>query len=75
MRQLRKQNRLIQYCTFTFATLLLATVAVVGQSDSGRISGVAKDQNGAIVPGATITARNVRTGEERTATSNEDGYY
>ncbi|HEY6046545.1 MAG TPA: TonB-dependent receptor, partial [Pyrinomonadaceae bacterium] len=57
------------------ATLLLAATAAFGQSDNGRISGFAKDQNGAIVPGATVTAKNVRTGEERTATSNEDGYY
>src|SRR6185369_9574963 len=60
---------------FAFAFLLMASLATFGQSESGRISGFAKDQNGAIVPGAAITAKNVRTGEQRTATSNEDGYY
>ena len=33
------------------------------------------DQNGAIVPGATVTARNDRTGEERSTTSTTEGTY
>jgi len=48
---------------------------VFGQSDSGRIAGQVTDQNGAIVPGATVTVKNERTGEERTATSSEDGTF
>src|SRR5437764_5208248 len=57
------------------ATLLLPALVVFGQTDAGRIVGIVKDQNGAIIPGATVAARNNRTGEERTATSNTDGYY
>jgi hypothetical protein len=60
---------------FALLVLLAASFVALGQSDSGRISGYAKDQNGAIIPGATIVAKNDRTGEERTATSNEDGYF
>jgi hypothetical protein len=33
------------------------------------------DANGAIIPGASIVAKNERTGEERTATSTESGSY
>ena len=58
-----------------FAALLLASSAAIGQTDSGRITGTIKDQNGAIVPGVTITARNDRTGDERTAIANADGTY
>src|SRR4030095_2279670 len=55
--------------------LLLLTVAVFGQGDQARISGIVRDQSGAVVPGATVTVRNDRTGEVRTATSTQDGNY
>ena len=55
--------------------LVLIQVAVFGQTDTGSIAGNVKDQNGAIVPGATIIAKNERTGEERTANVNADGAY
>jgi outer membrane receptor protein involved in Fe transport len=59
-------------------TLWLALMALpslaLAQGD-GRFSGTVLDQSGAIVPGATVTVKNERTGEERTATSNADGRY
>jgi hypothetical protein len=58
-----------------FATLLSMNYAVFAQSDSGSIAGIVKDQNGAIVPGATVTAKNQKTGEERTAVTNTDGTF
>ena len=36
------------------ATLLLPALVVFGQTDAGRIVGIVKDQNGAIIPGATV---------------------
>jgi len=45
------------------------------QSDQGRIVGTVTDANGGLVPGATVLAKNERTGEERTATTNESGHY
>jgi hypothetical protein len=45
------------------------------QSDQGRIVGTITDANGGIVPGANVVVKNERTGEERTATSNDSGYY
>jgi hypothetical protein len=55
--------------------MLLGSTAAFAQTDTGRISGTVKDQNGGIVPGAIVTARNVRTGDERTATANDDGSF
>ncbi|MEK6334161.1 MAG: carboxypeptidase regulatory-like domain-containing protein [Acidobacteriota bacterium] len=55
--------------------LLITTIAASAQSDSGRIIGTAKDQNGAIVPGAIVTVSNNRTSEERTATATADGTF
>ncbi|PYS70279.1 MAG: hypothetical protein DMF69_14115, partial [Acidobacteria bacterium] len=48
---------------------------VLAQSDQGRIVGTVTDANGGIVPGATVLIKSERTGEERTATTNEAGYY
>jgi hypothetical protein len=45
------------------------------QTDQGRIAGTVTDTNGALVPGANIVVKNERTGEERTATTNDVGYF
>src|SRR5215813_4328870 len=67
----------VLYRRVALAIVILISVPIVilAQADSGRISGTVKDQNGAIVPGATIVAKNERTGDERTTTSNVDGTY
>ena len=57
------------------AVVLVFTATAFGQTDVGRIAGALTDQNGAVVPGAVITAKNDRTGEERSANSGEDGTY
>jgi len=64
------------------ARLILATLFVgvlqavaFAQTDTSRISGTVKDQNGAIVQGASVIAKNDRTGEERTTTTNADGTF
>src|SRR4030095_11230927 len=56
-------------------TLLLMSGLTFAQTDSGKISGTVKDQNGAIVPGASITVTNEKTGEERSAKANDEGYF
>jgi Carboxypeptidase regulatory-like domain len=45
------------------------------QVDLGRVTGTVRDPQGAMVAGATVTVKNEKTGEERTATSNEEGFY
>jgi hypothetical protein len=45
------------------------------QTDQGRIVGTVRDQNGALVPGASIVVKNDRTGDERSATANAEGVY
>jgi hypothetical protein len=56
-------------------TLLLLSGAALAQIDAGKISGTVKDPNGAIVPGANVTVTNEKTGEERSARTNDDGYF
>src|SRR5215210_2398165 len=43
--------------------------------DDVTISGRVADQNGAIIPNATITTILVKTGVERTAVADDDGRY
>ena len=47
----------------------------MAQVDSGRIIGQVLDAKGASIAGATVSAKNEATNEERTATSNTDGTY
>jgi uncharacterized coiled-coil protein SlyX len=65
----------LKYIPLILSVLVFAQINAFGQSDTGSLSGTVKDQNGAIVPGATVTAKNERTGEARTTTSNTDGSF
>ncbi|HET6899193.1 MAG TPA: carboxypeptidase-like regulatory domain-containing protein, partial [Vicinamibacteria bacterium] len=44
-------------------------------SGTGSISGTARDASGLVLPGATIAAKNLRTGESADATSSAQGTY
>src|SRR5215813_14942499 len=59
------------------AALLMMFACVLGicQEFRGSITGKVTDPNGAIVPGATVTVKNIGTNEEVTTTTNEEGSY
>ncbi len=59
------------------AALLALTGASMAQSQStaADLAGFVRDPSGAVVAGATITARNTATNFTRTATSNDEGFY
>src|SRR5258706_4188444 len=57
------------------ALLLPFPRAVAAQATTATIVGTITDPGGAIMPGATVTARNLDTGLTRTVTSGEDGGY
>src|SRR5206468_8652176 len=57
------------------AFLILASCAMVWAQVTAQISGVAKDQSGAVLPGVEITATQSDTGVARTAVTNETGSY
>jgi hypothetical protein len=52
-----------------FAPLLSA------QESTARLLGTVSDPTGAVIPGATVAARNVATGLERKTVANESGNY
>jgi hypothetical protein len=58
-----------------FFFLFVASATIFAQLPTATILGVAKDSSGAVVPGVNLTARNVDTGQSRTATTESDGSY
>jgi hypothetical protein len=68
--------------TFLRMASLLITIgfcAIVAlgqaQSDAADLRGFVRDQQGAVVPNATVMARNPATNLSRTATTNDEGFY
>lgn len=49
--------------------------AALAQQPNGSISGYISDQNGAVLPGASVSATNTATNAKRTVTANGSGYY
>src|SRR5881296_4721187 len=74
---------MVQYCrptTILRVVVLCASVLAFGklamsQLPTATILGEIKDSTGAVIPGASITAKNVETGLTRTGMSAEDGSY
>nr|HQU91048.1 TonB-dependent receptor [Pyrinomonadaceae bacterium] len=62
---------------FTFAAVVMAATFAFGQAatNASDLSGTVADPNGAVVSGATVTARNSSTGFSRNVTTGTDGSY
>ena len=48
---------------------------VFAQTDAARITGTVTDASGAVIPAASITVKNEKTGQERKVTTDEHGVY
>src|SRR5437667_12342082 len=58
-----------------FGAIVLAGGLVFGQNFSAAISGFVRDSTGAVIPGTTVTAKHIETGQTRTAQTSEEGSY
>jgi hypothetical protein len=60
-----------------FVVIALGAGVTLGQaqSDAADLRGFVRDAQGAVVPNATVTARNPATSLARTATTNDQGFY
>src|SRR5688500_4741496 len=58
---------------FTLLSLLIAEAPVLSQSTSATVSGSVVDEQKAALPGATVTLRNVESGQSRSTATNERG--
>jgi hypothetical protein len=63
--------RLVQISIF----ILILSLAIIGQTNRGGISGTVTDSNGAIVPGAKVTVTNVGTNQSSTVTTSSNGAF
>lgn len=57
------------------AVVLLTSVFVFGQAETGTVAGVVKDATGAVVADAKVTITNTANNAERTSSSNSLGEY
>ena len=57
------------------AAAFILSAAVFAQSNTGSITGVVTDPNGAVVPNATVTVTNQGTNEKRTVQADGEGRY
>ena len=74
----RKGTRLTVLALYGMGILglfLLGNGLAFGQGFSGAISGVVRDASGAVVPDATVTARNTETALTRTTQTSASGVY
>src|SRR3972149_4340168 len=71
MKKVLRRTRVVSFLLWVGVFTSLASA----QLPTATILGVVKDSSGAVVPGATLTARNVETGQTRTAVSAADGSY
>ncbi len=69
---MRKQIELWLSAIFLIS---LAALVVSAQTGTSRIAGTVTDQNGAVLPGAKVTAKNEGTGVSSTTTTNSAGAY
>src|SRR3989442_376465 len=61
-------------CSFLIL-IALGITAATAQTGSSNITGSVRDVNGAVVPGATVTAKNEATGVTSTQTTTDSGLY
>jgi hypothetical protein len=67
--------RKIRFFSFLAFFLLFLSASAEAQVNTGSISGTVQDPSGGALVGATVTAKSVATGEERTTTSGSIGQY
>ena len=74
-----KLRRAVTTVTLNFLLVVIALAisasSTLAQSATGQIVGKVTDPNGAVVSGATISAKSADTGRETTATSDDQGSY
>jgi len=68
-------NRTILVVLALVALAVLNAQPAWSQAETGTIGGTVTDQTGAVIPGASVTAKSTSTGAERTVKSGVDGQY
>src|SRR5713101_9512945 len=61
--------------TLMIAVLAFTAIPVLAQTVTGTLQGTVTERSGNALPGVTVTARNMDTGEERVSHTSEAGFY
>jgi len=69
------QTKFFHYLAGCALAALLCIPAALAQTVTGSITGAVTDTSGAVIAGATVTARNVATGVDTPVTTNASGSY
>src|SRR5438552_4433891 len=64
-----------RYLPVLLIALILSACPVYSQVTTATIAGVAQDASGAVIPGVSVTVKNLDTGITRTVTTDEGGRY
>lgn len=59
----------------SFTLLILASSIAFSQTSTSRITGTVSDSSGAVVPGASVTAKNEATGATQTQATTDAGLF
>lgn len=68
-------RRVARALLVALALVLLATSSAPAQEITGTITGIVKDQSGGVLPGVTVTVRNVGTNAMLTLVTDQTGIY
>ncbi|MGH9329280.1 MAG: carboxypeptidase regulatory-like domain-containing protein, partial [Vicinamibacterales bacterium] len=62
-------------CAVVLCALLACAASAAAQTFTGTLSGIVRDSSGAVMPGVTVTVKNVATGVARSVSSDPEGRY
>src|SRR5262245_51292950 len=71
----RKSKTMIRRCVSIVVCLCAFALSAIAQTDRGTLTGTVSDTSGAVVPGVTVEAKNVGTGNVYQAGSSETGNF
>ncbi len=72
---MKRHSGILRNLLVALAVCFCCGSIAVAQTVTGTVQGTVTDPNGAVVTNAEVVIRNVETGQERTLTTNSDGFY
>lgn len=69
------ESYIIIFCTAALIISLLAGIPLFAQYTTASLSGRVEDPSGAVIPGASVTVKNINTGRTRSAETGDQGRY
>jgi outer membrane receptor protein involved in Fe transport len=71
----RQSAMLLKRLAGILSFVFLCATLIMAQTSRGTVSGIVKDPNGAVVPGAEVTLTNTETTVTRSTVTNDEGFY